>query len=92
MIRTLTLAAVAAALIAGPAAAQSMRVTTAGKSPEQIRADVAEAARRVCMAGPAFPLPLEAYSSCRKHAIQSAMAQLNGGTAVSDAAAKVSGR
>jgi hypothetical protein len=92
MIRTITFAAIAAALIAGPAAAQSVRVSTVGKTPEQVRAEIAEAARKVCMAAAAYPLPMEAFTSCRKHAIQGAMAQLNGGTAVADAAAKVAQR
>jgi len=49
MIRTLTLAASAAALlVAIPASAQSVTVAAAGKSAAQLHADIAVAARKVC--------------------------------------------
>jgi hypothetical protein len=49
MIRIVTLAATAA-LIALPASAQSqsIRISTAGKSAEQVKADVFKAAQRLC--------------------------------------------
>jgi hypothetical protein len=40
--------AAAAALIALPASAQSIRVSTVGKSPEQVRAEIAKAAHKLC--------------------------------------------
>lgn len=59
MIRNLTLAALAAALLASPAVAQSVRVSTVGKTPEQLHADITTAARKVCNraleAGSTFP-------------------------------------
>jgi hypothetical protein len=50
MIRIATLAAAAALCVAaGPAAAQdSIRISTAGKSTAQVKAEVAKAARTVC--------------------------------------------
>lgn len=50
MLRVLTLAAVAAALVAGPASAQSIRISTSGKSPEALKAEIHKAAVRVCIA------------------------------------------
>lgn len=62
MNRILILAA-AAALCAGSASAQqassSIRVATAGKSPEQIRAEVFKAAKHLCsveVVGASFPI------------------------------------
>ncbi len=40
--------AAAAVLIALPASAQSIRVSTVGKSPEQVRAEVFKAAQKLC--------------------------------------------
>jgi hypothetical protein len=40
--------AAAAALIALPASAQSIHISTVGKSPEQVRAEVAKAAHKLC--------------------------------------------
>lgn len=50
MLRFATLAAVAAALVAGPAAAQSVHISTSGKSPDQLKAEIHKAAVRVCIA------------------------------------------
>jgi len=47
MIRIAILAA-AAALIALPASAESIRITTAGKSPIQLREEVTKAAYKLC--------------------------------------------
>jgi predicted transglutaminase-like cysteine proteinase len=77
MIRLLTVAA-AAALIAAPAAAQSVKISTAGKSPEQLHADIAKAAKKVCNAasvGASFPRAM--YDSCYKHAMKNAVATAN---------------
>lgn len=48
MNRIAFLGAAAAALIALPAAAQSIHISTAGKSPAQVRAEVHKAATRLC--------------------------------------------
>ena len=40
--------AAAAALIALPASAESIRISTVGKSPEQVRAEVVKAASKLC--------------------------------------------
>jgi hypothetical protein len=77
MIRLLTIAA-AVAFIAAPASAQTMRIAVAGKSVEQLQADIAQAAKRVCSRatiGASFPR--EMYASCYKHAIADAVAQSN---------------
>lgn len=48
MIRIVALAALAAAALAGPAAAFELRVPVAGKSPAELKADIRVAARMVC--------------------------------------------
>lgn len=76
MIRILTVAAVAA-LIASPASAQSARVALEGKSSDQVQADIAKAAKKVCtqaVVGASFPR--EMYASCFKYAVKTANAQL----------------
>jgi len=50
MLRIATLAAVAAVLGAAPASAESIRISTAGKTPEQVKAEVAKAAAELCRA------------------------------------------
>ena len=75
MNRFLTVLA-AATLIAAPAAAQSMRISLVGKSPEQLHADISSAAKSVCTkatAGPAFER--ETYASCYKFAVKDAVAR-----------------
>lgn len=49
MIRILTLAAAAAVLAAAPASAESIRISTLGKTPEQLHSDIAAAAHKVCV-------------------------------------------
>ncbi|MBL8774140.1 MAG: hypothetical protein JNK30_22320 [Phenylobacterium sp.] len=76
MNRTFALIA-AAALIAGPASAQTATVVLAGKSSAQIQADIAKAARKVCsqaVVGATFPR--EMYASCYEHAVRDAVARL----------------
>lgn len=78
MIRILTVAAATAMLIAAPASAQSVKVAVAGKSAEQLHADIAKAAKKVCMqatVGASFPR--EMYDSCFKHAVADAVAKAN---------------
>lgn len=76
MIRTLAFAAAAAALIAAPAAAQSVRVPTAGKSPEQLHADIVRAAQSVCRSatmGASFPH--EEMARCVKSTVAATVAK-----------------
>ena len=75
MIRLLTLAAIAC-VVAAPAAAQSMSVSTAGKSAEQLHADITKAAKRVCnraVVGASFPR--EMFNSCYKATVANAVTQ-----------------
>lgn len=77
MIRIITVAAIAAAVVAGPAAAQSVRVQIAGKSPEQVSADVVKAARSVChRATTGATFPHEMFDACLKATLKDASAQL----------------
>ena len=75
MIRLITLAA-AAALIALPASAQSIRISTAGKSVEQVRAEVFTAAKKLCAnetIGATFPA--EEMRACMKNTMRTTFAQ-----------------
>ena len=76
MLRFVTLAAVAAALVAGPASAQSIRIATAGKSPDQLKAEIHKAAVRVCDAETRDSL-LSYYmqSPCVKATVKAAVEQ-----------------
>jgi hypothetical protein len=74
MIRILTAAALAAAFVAGPAAAQSVRIATAGKSTAQVQAEVVKAAKNLCAAeavGASFPQTF--YKSCVKVTVANAL-------------------
>lgn len=74
MIRLVAAAAVAAALVAGPAAAQSIRISTAGKSTAQIEAEVVKAAKDLCAAeavGATFSRSF--YKSCVKISVANAL-------------------
>lgn len=67
MIRTIALSVVAAIAITAPAHAQSVRVSLAGKTDAQIEAEVAKAARNVCIrATRSETLALDAMSRCVK--------------------------
>ena len=82
MIRILTLAAAATVLVAGPASAQTIRIAVAGKSTEQLNAEIAKAATTVCRkATAAETMQLEAYVTCVRVATKDAKAQLAGGSA-----------
>jgi len=79
MIRFITLAA-AAALIALPASAQStaksIRISTAGKSVDQVRSEVFKAARTLCAQetiGASFPI--EEMRACMKNTMRTTLAQ-----------------
>jgi len=75
MIRLITVAA-AAALVALPASAQSIRVSTAGKSVEQIRLEVLKAAKSLCAretVGASFPA--DEMRACVKGTVRTTLAQ-----------------
>ena len=75
MIRLITVAA-AAALVALPASAQSIRVSTAGKSVEQIRLEVLKAAKSLCAretVGASFPV--DEMRACVKGTVRTTLAQ-----------------
>ena len=93
MIRTLTLAAVAAASFAAPAAAGSVRIATAGKAPEQVRAEIRAAANTVCREATATAsLPLEAMSACMTATVRRAEVQLRAIELARDRAQQVATR
>lgn len=75
MLRLLTAAAVAA-LVAAPASAQSIHISTAGKSADQVKLEVARAADRLCAVqtnGASFPI--DAQRSCVAHTVNTTLAQ-----------------
>lgn len=75
MIRIVTLAATAA-LLAAPAGAQTIRVSTDGKSAEQLHAEVVKAARKVCArATQNATFPREEKEACMKASLAHAFAQ-----------------
>ena len=62
------------------AAAQTIRISTVGKTTAEIHADIRAAAREVCWDNyMSMPMPLEAYSACVSAQVRSAKAQLNHG-------------
>jgi hypothetical protein len=91
MIRILTLAAAAAVALSAPAsAAEQVRVSTVGKTTQQLHADIAVAARKVCLrelaAGATFPQ--DELSRCVKASIAASVAQAQD-PALSELAAKI---
>ena len=87
MIRNLTaatvLALLGAAVIAAPASAQTIRISTAGKSTVQLSEEIRAAAREVCWTSyTAMPTPLAAYGACVSGQVKSAKAQLRTGATV----------
>lgn len=92
MIRLLTVAA-AACMIAAPAAAQSMSVTTTGKSTEQLHAEITKAAKRVCnraVVGASFPR--EMYAACYKATVADAVTKAGDPALASAAGIKLAQR
>jgi hypothetical protein len=78
MYRIAALAAFAATVVAAPAYAASIHVSTVGKSPEQVKADVTKAAIQLCRAesqGSVLLYPLE--SACVRDTVRSALTQSN---------------
>lgn len=81
MIRNLTAAAalalLGAAVLAAPASAQTIHISTTGKSNAQVSQEIRAAAREVCWtAYTAMPTPLSAYGACVSGQVKSAQAQL----------------
>ena len=79
MIRTIALAVSAIAItVAAPVSAAELRVKVAGKSAEQVRADVVKAASAVCwedLRGQAMAGYL--YPSCIRASVNEAYAKIN---------------
>ncbi len=76
MIRILTVAACAAALAAPAFAADAVHIQTAGKSPEQLHAEITKAAKSICsfaIQGATFPR--EEMTACMKGTVAAAVAQ-----------------
>jgi hypothetical protein len=68
--------AAAAALIASSASAQSIRISTEGKSPAQIRAEVYQAARKVCQdAVPGAAYRIDEARACQDRTARNTLAQ-----------------
>ncbi|MFN3523889.1 MAG: hypothetical protein ACK4YQ_16710 [Phenylobacterium sp.] len=79
MVRFVALAALAAAAVAAPASAQEVRVSLASKTPEQIEADVAAAARAVCLRATATEsFRIQAYGRCVKDTKEVTLAKVYG--------------
>ncbi len=68
--------AATAALIASSASAETIRVSTQGKTPEQVRADVFQAARKVCQDEvPGYAYRIDAARACISHTVRTTLAQ-----------------
>ena len=82
MNRIVILAAAAAALVAGSASAetaQTIRVSTVGKTPVQVRAEVFQAARKLCqetVSGYAYRI--DEARACIDHTTRATFAQAQG--------------
>lgn len=76
MLKIATLTAVAVALVAGPAAAESIHISTTGKSSEEVKAEIQKAAVHLCTAENSGSL-LSYYmqAPCVKATIKAAVAQ-----------------
>ncbi|MGZ3375821.1 MAG: hypothetical protein ACXU8S_04425 [Phenylobacterium sp.] len=68
--------AAAAVLVASSASAQSIRVSTEGKTPTQVRAEVFQAARKLCQdAVPGYAYRVQAARSCLDSTVRDTLAQ-----------------
>jgi len=77
LIAAAPLAALFAAGMAMPAGAQTIRISTAGKSTEQVQTEIRAAARSVCAQAYAnIPTPLGIQSACTQDVERNARAQL----------------
>ena len=79
MIRTILIAATAATLLAAPARAEmTIRVSTIGKSVEQVKLDVTKAAKSICWRetlGATFPQA--EYRACVDQTVKAALERTN---------------
>jgi hypothetical protein len=77
MIRTLAIAATAAALLAAPASAEtSVRISTVGKSAAQLKLEVTKAAETLCRNQTRDTLGyLAGYTTCVQASVQDALIQ-----------------
>lgn len=93
MLRTITLAAIAAASLASAAQAQEIRVAVAGKSAQQLHADIVSAARNVCRKATAQEtFVLDAMSRCTTATVKNTLAQLGDPTVASLEATRLAQR
>jgi len=80
MLRMLTLAAAAAALLAAPAsAAESIHISVKGKTTAQLKAEIVKAAETLCWrqtAGSSFPI--DAQQTCVANTVRATFAQAPG--------------
>lgn len=92
MIRILTVAAVAA-LIAAPASAESVRISTVGKSAAELHADITKAARKVCLhAITNATFPQQELAACMKGTVAAAVAQTGDPALAAEAGIKLAQR
>ena len=76
MIRILTVAAAVASLAAPAFAADSIRISTTGKSPEQLHAEITKAAKSLCdFAVQNATFPREEMAACMKDTVAAAVVQ-----------------
>jgi hypothetical protein len=75
MIKYITVLAAASAL-AGPAAAQSLKVSLVGKDPATIQADISRAANIVCFRGARGPLEVYSMRECVANTVKDAEARV----------------
>jgi hypothetical protein len=83
--RILTLTALAV-LLAAPAHADAIKISTANKTPEQVRIEIREAAYKVCRAERDYTVfAFQLRSSCVREAAREALDQYNGSELVESA-------
>lgn len=81
MLRILALAAAGAALLAAPASAETIRVSLAGKTPAQVKAEVHKAAALLCHQETFGSLvEADAQRACVEHTVRHTLAQAPGRT------------
>ena len=77
MIRTIAIAAIAAA-VASPALAQEIRVPVAGKSSVELQTEVETAVRRLCLrAVEGETLKLQAFGRCVDSTLEATLAKID---------------
>ena len=78
MVRILALAALTA-LLAAPAYADSIRISTADKTPEQVTVEVKEAANKLCRTENLHSVfEIQLRTTCTKRAVREALNQYSG--------------